>query len=80
MSDQLQNISAKLDQLRPELTAFLAKLVQFRSLPGHEQDAQHFYAGKLRSLGLETEVVPSCAKSWRNIRLSATTACRSKIA
>jgi acetylornithine deacetylase len=59
MSDQLQNISAKLDQLRPELTAFLAKLVQFRSLPGHEQDAQHFYAGTLRSLGLETEVVPS---------------------
>ena len=59
MSDQLQNISAKLDQLRPELTAFLAKLVQFRSLPGHEQDAQYFYAGKLRSLGLETEVVPS---------------------
>jgi len=62
MSDQPQNISAKLDRLRPELTAFLARLVQFPSLPGHEQDAQHFYAGKLRSLGLETEVVPSVRK------------------
>jgi len=59
MSDQLQNIAAKLDQLRPELTAFLAKLVQFPSLPGHEQDAQHFYADKLRSLGFDTEIIPS---------------------
>ena len=59
MSDQLQNIAAKLDQLRPELTAFLARLVQFPSLPGHEQDAQHFYADKLRSLGFDTEIIPS---------------------
>lgn len=59
MSDQRKNIAEKLEQLRPELVAFLTKLVQYPSLPGHEQDAQHHYASKLRSLGLDTQIVPS---------------------
>lgn len=59
MSDQLQNIVTKIEQLRPEMTAFLGKLVQYPSLPGNEQEAQHFYAAKLMSLGMETEIVRS---------------------
>jgi acetylornithine deacetylase len=59
MSDQLRNIDEKIEQLRPEITAFLGKLVQFPSLPGQEQEAQRFYAAKLQSLGVETEIVAS---------------------
>jgi acetylornithine deacetylase len=59
MPDLVRNISARVDSLRNELTAFLQKLVQLPSLPGHEQKAQHFVADKLRSLGLGVDVVSS---------------------
>ena len=38
---------------------FLQQLIRFPSLPGHEQDAQHFIAGKLRSLKCETQILTS---------------------
>src|SRR5689334_11897118 len=52
-------VSAKVEALRPELIAFLRRLVQFPSLPGREQLAQHFYAKSLRELGLEVEILSS---------------------
>jgi len=54
-----QDIATEVEKQRGELTAFLQKLVQSPSLPGHEQKAQHLVADKLRSLGLSAEVVPS---------------------
>ena len=41
------------------MTDFLQKLVQFQSLPGHEQAAQHFIAEKLRSIQCETQLLRS---------------------
>ena len=46
-----QQISGEIDRLRTPLTEFLQCLVQFPSLPGEEQAAQHFLAEKLRDLG-----------------------------
>ena len=51
------NIASCVDASRATLIAFLQKLVQIPSLPGQEQLAQHFVADKLRSLGLEVEVI-----------------------
>ena len=59
MSDLVKNISSVVDSARDELIGFLQKLVQLPSLPGQEQKAQHFVADKLRSLGLDVDVVPS---------------------
>jgi acetylornithine deacetylase len=59
MSDPGPSISAQVDSLRGELTSFLRELVQFPSLPGYEQKAQHFVASKLGALGLVVDVVPS---------------------
>ena len=42
-----------------DLTVFVQKLVQAASLPDHEQAAQDQIAQKLRSMGLEVEIVPS---------------------
>jgi acetylornithine deacetylase len=53
------NIGLKVDSLRRELIVFLQKLVQLPSLPGYEQRAQDFVAGKLRSLGLSVDVISS---------------------
>ncbi len=52
-------IFAEIDRLRAPMTAFLQRLVQFPSLPGQEQDAQHFIAEKLRTLGGEVEILRS---------------------
>jgi acetylornithine deacetylase len=59
MDATIQKISGQVDSLRNEMAAFLARLVQFSSLPGKEQAAQHFYAEKLGSLGLAPEIVTS---------------------
>lgn len=52
-------ISAAVESAREELIAFLQKLVQTASLPNHEHDVQNLVAQKLRSLGMEVEIIPS---------------------
>jgi acetylornithine deacetylase len=59
MNAIIQKISAQVDSLQNEMTVFLARLVQFPSLPGKEQAAQHFYAEKLATLGCAPEIVTS---------------------
>jgi len=59
MNFAIQKITAQVDSLHNEMTAFLARLVQFASLPGKEQAAQHFYADKLRALGCEPQILTS---------------------
>jgi len=59
MSELVEKIASTVDSTRDELVAFLQRLVQLPSLPGHEQKAQGFVAEKLRSLGLGVEVVAS---------------------
>ena len=59
MNSTIQKISAQIDSMRGEMTDFLAHLVQSPSLPGKEQQAQHFYAGKLRTLGLNAAILAS---------------------
>jgi acetylornithine deacetylase len=59
MNETIQKISGQVDLLRDEMTAFLARLVQFPSLPGKEQAAQHFYAEKLHLLGLNPGILVS---------------------
>jgi len=59
MNDTIQKISAQIDSLRPEMTGFLTRLVQFDSLPGKEQPAQYFYAEKLQTLGLSPGILAS---------------------
>lgn len=66
MLDLAQNIASAVESLRRELTEFLQTLVQFPSLPGHEQAAQYFVADKLRSLGLAVDVVPSELRDVRD--------------
>jgi acetylornithine deacetylase len=59
MNPTIQRISAQVDTLRHDMVAFLARLVQFSSLPGKEQAAQHFYAEKLQALGLAPSILVS---------------------
>lgn len=59
MNEVAEDISHEVARLQPEITAFLQKLVQFRSLPGGEQAVQLFIADKLRSLGLAVDVLES---------------------
>ena len=59
MTNLVEKIASTVDATRDELVAFLQKLVQLPSLPGHEQKAQRFVADKLRSLGLGVEVIAS---------------------
>ncbi|MBI3477170.1 MAG: ArgE/DapE family deacylase [Acidobacteria bacterium] len=59
MNSTVQKITAQVDSLQSEMTAFLARLVQFASLPGREQAAQHFYADKLRALGCSPQILTS---------------------
>ena len=66
MPDLAQNIASAVGSLRRELAEFLQTLVQFPSLPGHEQAAQYFVADKLRSLGLAVDVVPSELRDVRD--------------
>ncbi len=59
MNEIIQTISRQVDSLRSEMAAFLARLVQHSSLPGKEQAAQHFYAEKLHTLGLNPGILVS---------------------
>ncbi len=59
MNELIQTISRQVDSLRSEMAAFLARLVQYSSLPGKEQAAQHFYTEKLHSLGLNPGILVS---------------------
>jgi acetylornithine deacetylase len=52
-------LSNAVDAARDDLIAFLQKMVQASSLPNHEHDVQNLVAQKLRSMGLEVEIVPS---------------------
>ena len=54
-----REIGAQIDRLRKPITEFLQQLVQFPSLPGQEQEAQHFIADKLRALGCKVEILKS---------------------
>lgn len=54
-----QEISAQIDRLRKPMTSFLQRLVQFPTLPGQEQEAQHFIAQKLRTLGGDVQILRS---------------------
>jgi acetylornithine deacetylase len=66
MSDLVPKIVPAVEALRSDLIAFLQKLVQTPSLPGHEQRAQQRVAEKLRSLGLGVEVVSSDIDELKN--------------
>lgn len=59
MHELTSKIGSTVDGARGELIAFLQKLVQIPSLPGREQAAQHFVAGKLRAMGLAVDVLSS---------------------
>lgn len=50
-------IAQAVDELRPDLVAFLQELVRFSSLPNREGAAQALIADKLRSLGLDVEIL-----------------------
>jgi acetylornithine deacetylase len=52
-------VCTEIDGLREGITDFLQRLVQFASLPGQEQAAQHFIAEKLRAFGCDTELLRS---------------------
>ena len=54
-----QSIAEEINRLRNPLTEFLQHLVQFPSLPGEEQAAQHFLAEKLRALGFDVKILKS---------------------
>ena len=58
-SDLLSQILSASEGLHPESVSFLQTLVQIPSLPDHEQTVQELIADKLRSLGLEVEIIPS---------------------
>jgi acetylornithine deacetylase len=59
MNNSVPRIVSSVEALREDLIAFLQKLVQTPSLPGHEQQAQQLVAEKLRSLGLHVDVISS---------------------
>lgn len=54
-----ERLFAEIDRLREPMTAFLQRLVQFPTLPGQEQEGQHFIAEKLHSLGGQVEILRS---------------------
>jgi acetylornithine deacetylase len=54
-----EKLDAEIDGLRPAMIEFMQRLVQFQTLPGKEQEAQHFIAEKLRSLRCEVAVLKS---------------------
>lgn len=59
MENPQTKISKAVDSAREELTSFLQKMVQASSLPDHEHEVQNLVVQKLRSMGLEVEIVPS---------------------
>ena len=59
-------LSDAVNAARDDLIAFLQKMVQAASLPDHEHDVQNLIAQKLRSMGLEVEIIPSHFDDLRN--------------
>jgi acetylornithine deacetylase/succinyl-diaminopimelate desuccinylase-like protein len=59
-------LSNAMDVARDDLIAFLQKMAQASSLPNHEHDVQNLIAQKLRSMGLEVEIIPSHFDDLRN--------------
>ncbi len=57
--DRQQEVFARVESLRPAMIEFLQSLVRFHSLPGEEQQAQHFIAGKLQSIGCSVDILRS---------------------
>ncbi|MBI3161549.1 MAG: ArgE/DapE family deacylase [Chloroflexi bacterium] len=52
-------ISEAVESAREELILFLQTIVRASSLPNHEHEVQNIVAQKLRSMGMEVEIVPS---------------------
>ena len=59
MDERAALISATVDELAAELTAFAQGLVRIPSLPGEEAPAHHYVADKLRSLDLSIDICQS---------------------
>src|ERR1051326_5979778 len=59
MANYPDRVSEAVEAARDDLIAFLQKMVQTASLPDHEHDVQNLVAQKLRSLGLEVDILPS---------------------
>jgi acetylornithine deacetylase len=59
-------LSNAVDSAREDLIAFLQKMVQAASLPNQEHDVQNLIAQKLKSIGLEVEIVPSHFDDLKN--------------
>lgn len=59
IDDRAARISATVDDLADDLTAFAQALVRIPSLPGEEAPAHDFVADKLRTLGLSVDICPS---------------------
>ena len=59
MPDFTTLVSNAVDAACENLISFLQKMVQASSLPNHEHEVQNLVAQKLRSMGLEVEIVPS---------------------
>lgn len=55
--DLKNEVGIGIDTLRPAMIEFMQQLIRFRTLPGEEQEAQHFMAEKLRSLGCSAELL-----------------------
>ena len=66
MNPITNKIAAQVDALQTEMTAFLARLVQFPTLPGREQAAQHFYADKLATLSCAPQILTSKREELEN--------------
>jgi acetylornithine deacetylase len=52
-------LSNAVDSARDDLIAFLQKMVQAAGLPNQEHDVQNLIAQKMKSMGLEVDIVPS---------------------
>lgn len=55
----LGKLSAEIDGLRPAMIEFMQRMIQFQTLPGHEQQAQYYVADKLRSLQCKVDILKS---------------------
>lgn len=54
-----QTIDAAVEALRPDIVAFIQRLVQTPSLPDHEHQVQGVIADQMRALALDVAVVPT---------------------
>ncbi len=57
--DWKEKVAAEIESLRPTMIDFMQRMIRFQTLPGREQEAQHFIADKLRSLQCEVEILRS---------------------